>query len=243
MPQCPVCQSEVPDDFGLIECAECKTPLVVQMDGSVQSMAPASAKASAGEPEAESGPEPVNSTSMNFSEMLVDEAMSPAGEPVDHGPLPDEADPNDSFGMSEAPIVGRDETPAFPPPLPEAGPEVEEASDVDAFFDEPEPLPPDLAPPPELSDLSNLANDTAVQNGSLRYTILIAGIDTADIRKEFRELISDRRFLWDVEGILKSIQAGKVRMKDVSAVKAILLIHRLRSLPVHVQWEQHVHAD
>ena len=247
MSQCPVCQTAVPDDFGLIECTGCKTPLFVQMDGSVQSMAEKSHVTSVSKitpPENSK----VTSTSMNLSEMLVDEAMS-ASQPSIRPPLPDEAIPEDSMGMSEAnsePIVGIDEEPALPPPLPEEEEQGQldapEASDVDAFFDEPEPAV--VEPQAPINDLSNLANETEAQNGSLRYNILIAGIDTADIRKEFRDVISDRRFLWDADGILKSIQAGKVRMRDISAVKAILLMHRLRSLPVHVQWEQHViHID
>lgn len=201
------------------------------MDGSVESVAVQ------GEPAAEE-----QGVSTSFAEMLVDEAQSPSVEP-EAQPLPDEV-VEESAAIDEAPsapIVGRNEEPVAPPPLPEepVQPEMSEASDVDAFFDEPE-TPAVIEPSTPISDLSNLANETEAQTGSLRYNISIAGIDTAEIRKEFRDLISDRRFLWDVDGILRSIQAGKVRMKDISAVKAILLIHRLRSLPVHVQWEQHV---
>ena len=111
---------------------------------------------------------------------------------------------------------------------------------MDAFLDSDPPAPPVL--PDAINDLSSLANsvETTSLNGALRYTVEISGIDTADIRNEFRELISDRRFLWDVDGIIRSIRSGAVKFEDVTAVKALLLVHRLRALPVRVQWEQHV---
>lgn len=229
-----------------MDCPGCKTPLFIQMDGSVESMAGASGereKTKSGVHETRS--QQTQSAHMDLSEMLVDEAMSPGSQPAAPQPLPDEV-VEGSMGMAEAPsgpIVGVDDEPAIPPPLPEeppSQPEMAEASDVDSFFDEPEQPALNAVPLPPISDMSSLANETGAQTGSLRYTILIAGIDTAEIRSEFRDLISDRRFLWDVEGILRSITSGKVRVRDVTAVKAILLIHRLRSLPVHVQWEQHV---
>jgi hypothetical protein len=249
MPQCPVCAAEISDDFGLIECSNCKTPLLVQMDGSVQSMAEdasasevsvdttRSSHSSEVTAPTDAAAMPVNDVmNMDLSDLLVDEAMSP-----DFG-AEEAVDAIAGVDMSEAPLVGRDEEPEPPPPLPDEAQsalenEIPEVSDVDAFFDEPEPTPAAAAP---ITDLSHLANETEAQNGPLVYTVLVSGIDTAEIRKEFRDLIADRRFLLDVDAILRSINAGRVRMKNITAVKAVLLIHRLRSLPVHVQWEQHV---
>lgn len=36
MSECPLCQTPVPDDFGLIECSGCGSPLIVHMDGRVE---------------------------------------------------------------------------------------------------------------------------------------------------------------------------------------------------------------
>src|SRR4051794_35783086 len=36
MAQCPACGNEINEDFGLIECSQCKAPLIVQLDGSLQ---------------------------------------------------------------------------------------------------------------------------------------------------------------------------------------------------------------
>ena len=77
------------------------------------------------------------------------------------------------------------------------------------------------------------------RDGALRYTIYIEGIDTADVRAAFREAITDRKFVWDIDTILRSVRAGHVRIQDVSPSKAFMLIIRLRNLPVKIRWEQH----
>lgn len=204
MAQCPVCHNELPDDFGLIDCGNCKTPLIVQFDGSVI--------AANQEPPVEAAPPPL-----------------PA-DPIPAEPIPD-------FEFAESPP-----TESHPEPEPEPAPEP--APDVDALFarNEEAPTPMIMTNPPPISDMSSLANsvDNATLSGVLRYTIEVSGIDTADIRNDFREMISDRRFLWDIEAIIKSIKSGTVKLEDVSAVKALLLVHRLRGLPVRVTWEQHV---
>lgn len=249
MPQCPVCQSEISDDFGLIDCPQCKTPLFVQMDGSVQSMA-------SGAP-ADFSQEPLQD---NIADVLVDEALMPADSSPDLQPMEEpavemaELSPEEPMELSEPPpeeapvedLVQAESEEAVPMEAESTeAPAEPSADDIDAFFDD-EPVQSPLAPATPISDLSQLANttDTDAQSGSIRYNIAIAGIDTAEIRKEFRDLLSDRRFLFDVDAVLKSIRSGRVRMQNVAAVKAILLIQRLRGLPVNVQWEQHVvHTD
>lgn len=244
MPQCPVCQSEVPDDFGLIDCPECKTPLFIQLDGSVQSMQ----AETAGEPSA-----PVEAPQDNIADVLIDEALQPmeSASPVSQSSDNSESLTDDvpdvvivadaAETMIEEPLIEEPlpEEPVSEEPLPE------ELATAEEFLSE-EPPAEVSEPPAPIHDLSQLANstDTDAQAGSIRYNISVAGIDTAEIRKEFRDLISDRHFLWDVDAIVKSIRSGKVKMQNITAVKAILLVQRLRGLPVHVRWEQHVvHQD
>ena len=59
------------------------------------------------------------------------------------------------------------------------------------------------------------------------------------MREAFREAVTDRKFMWDGEQILRSIRQGEAVIANVSASKAYILISRLRSLPVRVSWEQH----
>jgi hypothetical protein len=93
----------------------------------------------------------------------------------------------------------------------------------------------------DLSDIGRFGNSdaSAVGEGSLRYNIYVSGIDTADVRSQFREAVTDKKMMWDTDLILRSIQNGEVKVAGMSAVKAYILVSRLRNLPVQVRWEQY----
>ncbi|NJL25828.1 MAG: hypothetical protein HC902_12070 [Calothrix sp. SM1_5_4] len=59
------------------------------------------------------------------------------------------------------------------------------------------------------------------------------------MREAFREAITDRKFLWDIDQILRSIRNGEVVIANVTAPKAYILVTRLRPLPLEVKWEQY----
>jgi hypothetical protein len=133
---------------------------------------------------------------------------------------------------------GGEENPAAPePPLGEYN------------FDEPgggaEPAPPvyNSAPAdsPDLSDVARFGNSelSGSRDGALRYTLFIEGIDTTDVRQAFREAITDRKFVWDTDNILRSVRNGNCTIQNVAPSKAYMLISRLRGLPVKVRWEQY----
>ena len=118
---------------------------------------------------------------------------------------------------------------------------------VDFFADELEP-PPVYEPEPtgrggssDLSDIARFGNSdvTGSRDGSLRYNLLVEGIDTSDVREAFREALTDRKFVWDTDDILRTIQNGAVRIENVVASKAFVLVSRLRALPVRISWEQY----
>lgn len=116
-----------------------------------------------------------------------------------------------------------------PPPLPEEEPatEVYQAPTVQDSSD--------------LSDIARFGNSDASssRDGSLRYNLVISGIDTADVREAFREAITDRKLVWDIDQILRSMKNGEVKIANVPPPKAYILISRLRNLPVNVRWEQY----
>lgn len=218
MAQCPVCQASISDDFGLIECASCGAQLLVQVDGSV---------------EAAGASEESDEVFGSEEEVVAQEFLTE--------PPPEEEAPIDFSPPEE------EEAPALPPPEPIPMFEAEEEPASDMLFDEQEPPPPE-APPgpavsssPDLSDIARFGNSEASSHreGSLRYTLKIAGIDTADVREAFREALTDRKFMWDTDEILRRIRDGKVEIVNVAAVKAHVLITRLRTLPVRVVWEQY----
>lgn len=226
MAQCPVCSGDIADDFGLIECTHCSAQLIVHVDGRVEH---------SGAPADEPPP-------------LVG-AQNESGDPE----FNEEAD----FGSSY------NEPPPQPEPEPEPEPEQEYQSESeDAYESEPSPEatsepdpnfldePADEPPPvyssqpldsPDLSDVAEFGNSdqSGARDGALRYTLMISGIDTAAVRDSLREALTDRKLMWDTDQIIRSIRNGRLQIENVSAVKAYVLVSRLRNLPVQIKWEQY----
>ncbi len=223
MSNCPVCGAAVTEDFGLVECAKCQAQLIVHIDGRVEVQGEDT-------PPLEAMPEQVYPPRQNeFQESA--EADTPLAEPE---PEPELEGVSVDFSNE-----------AEPPPPP---PPVEAEENV---FDGTEPPPPEEAPqvysapgaapaPQNLNDLAAFANseDSGGREGPLRYTLLITGIDTADVRDAFREALTDRKFMWDTEQILRGIRQGNVRIENVPPGKAFILVNRLRNLPLQIRWEQ-----
>jgi hypothetical protein len=164
MAQCPFCQTDIGDDFGLIECSSCHKVSFVEIDGQVK----------------------------------IDEQTD-------------------------------EQTVAFEQPDFEAGIEIATAETSE-----------------ESLNLDQFANSEASRgrDGNLRYSVTISGIDTGELRTRVLEALTDKKFLWDVNALIKSIRAGELTLSDVSAVKAALLVSRLRSFSLDVHWEQHaLHQD
>ncbi len=130
--------------------------------------------------------------------------------------------------------------------LPDTDTPLESSEDPDLQPNEPLPTndPGDRAialDSPDLSDVAAFGNssESGAKSGALRYNLMITGIDTADMREVFRQALTDRRFVWDTEEILRSLKNGQVKIPNVAAAKAFILISNLRNLPVKVRWEQY----
>lgn len=223
MGSCPVCGAVITEDFGLAECTKCQAQLIVHMDGRVEVQ----------------GEEPPP---------VADESEMPAQ--VFPPSQEDEFQDQVHLELGEEAPLALDNEP--PPPPPEEPPPEEQPPPEENAFDGHEPVAhvdePQVyrapgaidAASPNLSDLAAFANseDSGGREGPLRYTLLIHGIDTADVREAFREALTDRKFMWDIEQILRGIRQGHVRIENVPPGKAYILINRLRNLPVQVRWEQ-----
>lgn len=272
MGKCPVCQHSVPDDFGLIECDNCKAQLLVHMDGTVEHAShqamdpdPPPAVFPPQQPEALAEPSDEAPVADALENSLEVEAMGGLNETADED-LSSEAEFTEATNPShphiyseEALIESVAEEPRFTAE-PDAGVAPEEAAPAppeeipaevsfeDAAEPNEEPVVYSSEPAPEpknpadLSDLADFGNaDLASgREGPLRYTLFISGIDTKDVRESFREALTDRKFVWDTDQILKSIREGQVKIENASATKAYMLVIRLRNLPLQVRWEQYV---
>lgn len=227
MAQCPLCAAQVQDDFGLIECASCGAQLIVHVDGRVEHSGGAS------EPEVSPGTEV-----FEFGEVPREiEMESPRPEKTVANALPaDFVPPQDEAAAFELPEQAS--ISARPPELPPVfEDDLTQVMDADATVYTPARAPDS----PDLSDIAGFGNSdvSSTREGSLRYNLFVTGIDTVDVRNSFREAITDRKLVWDIDQILRSVKNGEVKIQNVSAAKAFIVVTRLRNLPVQVRWEQY----
>jgi hypothetical protein len=101
--------------------------------------------------------------------------------------------------------------------------------------------PVEESPPQESMNLSDYANSefSQVKDGAFFYNVSISDIDSKEIREFLREAINDTRFGWDVQGIMAQVKHGELLLKNMSPVKASILINRIKRLPVKIRWEQY----
>ncbi len=190
MAQCPVCSTELKDDFGLIDCPGCGASLFMEFDGQV---------------------------------LRRDERGGEAPPPIGEPPHYDQ---------------------------PEIEPEIDDktyvtgSSGTEAIPFRPAPamvMPEPSAVSPVLDDLGTYANSSASgsRDGAYHYDLLISGIDSSDVRNSVREVLNDALFLWDVDPLIRSINNGELKLAQVTAIKAALIVQRMSELPVKIKWAQH----
>ena len=93
----------------------------------------------------------------------------------------------------------------------------------------------------DFSDISEYGNSSisGAVEGFLRFNVYISGIDSSEILQFIRESLLDKQFMWDVDELIGSIQNGKLELRDISAVKASIVVNRLKSMSVQIHWEQY----
>lgn len=150
-------------------------------------------------------------------------------------------------GSSEA--VASSATQAPPPPSQFAEEMVGEVSAVifnDFAESQPPPLVEEESQPeqPAAHDMREIANfgnsdESLAREGAYRFNLTVMGIDSAEIKAEVKDALSDGRFLWNIETMFNEMQDGVLQIKDLSAVKSALVVQRLKVLPVDIKWEQY----
>ena len=102
-------------------------------------------------------------------------------------------------------------------------------------------LPPPRASGQSMKDLADFGNSegSVAREGAYRFDLTVMGIDSAEIKIEVKEALSDGRFLWDIETMINEMADGILVIKNLSAVKSAIVVQRLKILPVDIKWEQH----
>jgi hypothetical protein len=90
-----------------------------------------------------------------------------------------------------------------------------------------------------LNDFAN-SEISQAKDGMLAFTVLISNIDTKEIRESLRSALDDQRFAWNPNDLMSKISRnGTLAIENVSPVKAVILINRIKRLPVGISWEQY----
>lgn len=249
MPACPFCQTEIPDDFGLIECPNCQASLFVDMDGSVEASAPAPRSDGPSlQPE-----EPDEEFGATFAAQLVDESLGyeeppevPLEDQIDHPEEPVADEPVAEEPIAEEPIDfgSQGDELSESEPLEDFSsnePQNESFESALAGPDQPLEVPAQVQSGDGSMDISNMATamDQEGVSEGLRYDLEITGIDTADLRREVMESLMDKKLGWNVEDLMARITGGSLTLKGVTAVKAHVVVQRLKTLPLEMRWDQH----
>jgi hypothetical protein len=156
------------------------------------------------------------------------------------------------IGMDEAPVATEPESPLANAQTLEAMHFAKDASfaaDIDRVLDGEEltslgeilaPSGPAMSDSP-MAEVAAFGNSEAsnLREGLYRYTLFVSGLDSAEIRKEIKDIIDDKKFRWDSDALMRTLKAGELIFKDLSPVKCAILVQRLRPIPVQIRWEQH----
>ncbi len=86
--------------------------------------------------------------------------------------------------------------------------------------------------------IDNVTEDVQENDSSsdIYYDIEIEGIDSPDITEQVLEMLDDPRFNWNISE--DSINMGKLVLKNVSSVKAHMVVCYMTGLPVELKWYQ-----
>lgn len=209
--KCPRCSQPIENDFGVVTCSNCGSVLFFDLDGQLQ----------------------VNEQ----TEALQDQAMaapdfeSESSYGVEGGAEEQVFQSGESALPEEQPVVHHE---ALEEPVAETLMPVTESETI--FSDEEKPL---AESSPGFSDVQDFSN-AETSSGPLSYSILIEEIDTKELRQKLAEILDDSKFQWDSKDLLKKVKMGKLKIENLTPVKASVLVQRLQNLSVKVSWVQNV---
>jgi hypothetical protein len=93
---------------------------------------------------------------------------------------------------------------------------------------------------PNLEEIVDFANDisSSAPDGFLHYDVTVSGIDSKEIRKDVLSALTDRKFGWNSEDLVKRMKNGTLFFPDLSPIKASQIVKKLRYIDVQVSWTQ-----
>lgn len=252
MVACPACGAHVEADFGMISCPACETVFMINIDGTV------------GTPNTEepvedilAGDEIVQESFDNTppaDESEWEDAPVAVDPEATHFALPG-VDGADDFAeaAAETPseVQSYSEEPAVEAPSEESS---QDLAGSEALSEEPpteysedflhtldaNPAEKTLTDAEDPLGVTRFDGSEASQmaDGPYYYDVSISGIDTAQLKQHVVDALSDKRLGWSTDEVKKMIRMGQIVLQNLNPVKAILVVLKLQTLDVDVEWEQ-----
>ncbi|MCE3010296.1 MAG: hypothetical protein LW875_06770 [Proteobacteria bacterium] len=73
----------------------------------------------------------------------------------------------------------------------------------------------------------------------LSYTLRIEGIDTRDLVDAVGEVLSDPKLKLDHKALMKQASSGTLVIERVNAIKAMVILQKLKGYSLTLSWDQH----
>lgn len=145
-----------------------------------------------------------------------------------------------------APIVGEEFSPVTTPESQELfnnnSAELTDLPTSEDLLHPIDPTEPVISAEDTSSDFSEITDfgNADVGQAAFNYSIMISGIDSSVVYQQVKEALMDSKFGWDVMELMSKIKDGVLTIRSVNAVKASILVQRVKYLPVKVSWRQDV---
>ncbi|MGE0633368.1 MAG: hypothetical protein AB7O96_13230 [Pseudobdellovibrionaceae bacterium] len=255
MSKCPKCNSPIEADFGVVACVSCSAVLFFDMDGvpHLNTNDPLDFKleSSIKRTPANLPPVPELDESESGAHFPSQEELAAQMEQESLPPIPDMQDGYGNYEMTpeseehQSPELNSDGSEPFQDESAQAEYINEDyAANSQEFLQVDEQQ--EIAEVVEevvresagsFADVERFANSEQSE-GDLVYTIRIQGIDTEKIRHDLESVLTDARLFRDLARVLGEIKRGALVIEDLSAVKAAVILQRIKALPVEISWSQ-----
>lgn len=124
-------------------------------------------------------------------------------------------------------------------PLATEDPLEEDIEAEEPLFEEDLPSEPSMSAEDFKSEIELFGNldSESFQSGAYFFDITISGIDSKDIREEILESLDNDKLKLEHESFPKKIRDGVLKLHQIPAVKAFIIIQTLSHLKCELDWE------
>ena len=222
MPVCPECQTELTDDFGIVDCKSCGAVCSIDLDDNV------TIQGDVEKPELEIAAEVEESH--GYEDSLEDEEEPAAYEA-------EESDALEADSYAEETETDEDE---YENPIEEESSSLEGTPEKtsDVFEDSTDFVPAPMQGVDFLKDLEVFSGESSSEGmGHIYYDLHVKGLDDAQLREVFIETLADSRLEIDEESLREAVgDKSDFSLPQVSFLRLTVIYKRLVTLGLDISW-------